>query len=101
FREFFPELVPLVENMQCCLPSFHAHAHRDDCQACYSTMYAIGWALMHMEGVETPWSEYNAAGAPSCEMTTGARVDFLTDLFNYWNRVKLERRGMYLDDSAV
>lgn len=93
WKELLPEYLHLIEDMECCLPSFHAHAHRDLCQAVYSMGYAEGWALLHMETVEHPWSEFNSAGGPTSQMTAGGREDALTDLFNYWNRVKLERLG--------
>ncbi|KAI0686516.1 hypothetical protein C8Q76DRAFT_592299, partial [Earliella scabrosa] len=100
FKEKFPHLVPLVEQLQCCVPSFHApktraipYAHLDLCQIIYGLAFAMGFGYIHGEWVETPWSENNAAGLPTCEMTTGGHHDALNDLFNFWNRVKLERLG--------
>lgn len=96
FRDNFPELVPIVEDLLCCLPKFHSHAHKELCQIVYALCYTAGFGLTHGEGVETPWAELNIAGLPTREMTAGARHDALNDLFNFWNREKLEKIGMHV-----
>lgn len=93
FRVHFPDLVPLVEDLLCCLPKFHSHAHKELCQIVYALSYTTGFGLSHGEGVETPWAELNFAGLTTREMTAGARHDALNDLFNFWNRQKLENIG--------
>ncbi|RDX44363.1 hypothetical protein OH76DRAFT_1359738 [Lentinus brumalis] len=90
---YFPKLVPIIAKMFCCIPLFHIHSHRDLCQAVFSMCYAIGWGLLHMETVEHPWARLNKAAAPLREMTGGACHDAYNDLFNFWNREKLERMG--------
>ncbi|KAL1942577.1 hypothetical protein VTO73DRAFT_6179 [Trametes versicolor] len=96
FRVHFPDLVPLVEDFLCCLPKFHSHAHKELCQIVYALSYTTGFGLSHGEGVETPWAELNFAGLTTREMTAGARHDALNDLFNFWNRQKLENIGSHL-----
>ncbi len=90
---YFPELVPIIAKMLCCISSFHIHSHHDLCQAVFSMCYAISWGLLHMETIEHPWARLNKAAAPLREMTGGARHDAYNDLFNFWNREKLERMG--------
>lgn len=90
FLEWFPDLVPVIENLKCCLPKFHSHAHQLMCQVIYALCYAEGFGLTHREGVETPWAELNISGLSTREMTPGGRHDSLNDLFNFWNRRKLE-----------
>ncbi|TFK79314.1 hypothetical protein K466DRAFT_470253, partial [Polyporus arcularius HHB13444] len=93
FKKRFPHLVPIIEKLQCCIPSFHINAHKDLCQVVYGLCYALGFGYIHGEWVETPWAEHNIAGLVTKKMTTGGRHDALNDLFNFWNRVKLERLG--------
>ncbi|EIW58976.1 uncharacterized protein TRAVEDRAFT_102679, partial [Trametes versicolor FP-101664 SS1] len=84
-REYFPEKVAMLENLQVLLPKLHMYAHKDLCQIVYSLAYSTGFGLSHSEGVETPWAEFNIAGLPTREMSAGARHDALTDLFSFWN----------------
>ena len=93
FKEKFPHLAPIISELQCAVPSFHVQAHRDLCQVVYRLAYAMGFGYIAGEWVETPWSENNIAGLSTREMTAGGRHDALNDLFNFWNRVKLERLG--------
>lgn len=90
FCKHHPELVPVIEELYCLLPSMHLHAHKELCQITYALAYAAGFGLAHGEGVETPWAEFNIAGLTTREMTAGARHDAINDLFNYWNWVKNE-----------
>ncbi|KAI1782629.1 hypothetical protein LXA43DRAFT_905177 [Ganoderma leucocontextum] len=85
WREFFPESVPMLENLLMLLPRMHMYAHKDLCQAIYSLAYAAGFGLTHGEGVETPWAELNISGLSTREMSGGGREDALNSLFNYWN----------------
>lgn len=93
FEQRYPHLKDIVAKTKMLLPSMHIHAHQELCQLVYALRYAEGCALMHGEGVETPWAELNAAGYSTREMTAGARHDSLQALFNFWNWVKLEKLG--------
>lgn len=95
FRKHHPQLVPIVEQLQCLLPSMHLHAHKELCQITYALAYAAGFGLTHGEGVETPWAEFNIAGLTTREMTAGARHDAINDLFNFWNWGKNETLRAY------
>ncbi|KAI1788508.1 hypothetical protein LXA43DRAFT_974763 [Ganoderma leucocontextum] len=88
WQAFFPDFVPILENLLCLLPRMHMYAHKDLCQAVYSLAYSAGFGLTHGEGVETPWAEFNIAGLPTREMTAGGREDALNSLFNHWNWAK-------------
>ena len=88
FENKYPELAPLVKNMQMLLPSMHIHAHQELCQFVYAIALAEGFGLIHGEGVETPWAELNAVGLSTREMTAGSRHDMLNGQFNYWNWMK-------------
>lgn len=94
-REYFPEKVAMLENLQVLLPKLHMYAHKDLCQIVYSLAYSTGFGLSHSEGVETPWAEFNIAGLPTREMSAGARHDALTDLFSFWNWRKVEKMGTF------
>ena len=39
FKKHYPELVDIIKDLQCLVPSFHAHAHRDMCQVVYGFQY--------------------------------------------------------------
>lgn len=93
FEKRYPHLRDIVARMKTLLPSMHIHAHKELCQLVYALYYAQGFGHMHGEGVETPWSELNAAGYSTREMTAGARHDALNALFNFWNWLKLEKIG--------
>ena len=95
FQEKYPELAPLIENMQMLLPSMHIHAHKELCQFVYATALAEGFGLIHGEGVETPWAEMNAVGLSTREMSAGSRHDMLNGQFNYWNWMKDVGIGEY------
>lgn len=89
WKTLFPELLPLIERTMMLLPSLHIHAHQELCQLVYTLCYAEGFADIYGEGVETPWREFNQAGASTREMTAGARHDWLTVMYNQWNWEKL------------
>ncbi len=95
FQDVFPDLVPLTEKMKCCLPKFHSHAHQLLFQVVYALCYAQGFGLTHGEGVEMPWAELNISSLSMQEMTPGGQHNMLNDLFNYWNRHKLEEISMH------
>ena len=79
--------------MQCLLPKMHMHAHKDQCQVVYAICNAIGWGLMHGEGVEILWAVFNIAGLTTREMTAGARHDALVALMSFWNWERIEKTG--------
>ncbi|PIL23637.1 hypothetical protein GSI_14950 [Ganoderma sinense ZZ0214-1] len=96
FEKHHPDLVPIIKDLKCLLPSMHLHAHKELCQIVYALAYADGFGLAHGEGVETPWAEFNIAGLTTREMSAGARHDAINDLFNSWNWQKMERMYIFL-----
>lgn len=94
-EKYHPDLLPLVKHVKMLLPKMHIHGHKEVCQAVYAICYAQGFGHNHGEGIETPWADMNAAGRPTREMTSGARVDTLVGLFNFWNWRKTEQMGMW------
>ena len=96
FEKDYPHLVDAVKDLYCYIPTFHAHAHRDQCQVVYGFKYTEHGAEQHGEFVEQPWSFVNIAGLVTREMMHGAREDSLNDLFNFWNRRKIETLGEYV-----
>ncbi|KAH9894232.1 hypothetical protein C8Q73DRAFT_646680 [Cubamyces lactineus] len=93
FKNWKPELLPMIQELKMLLPALHMHAHKELCQIVYAFCYARGFGLGHGEGVETPWAELNIAGLSTREMTAGARHDALTSLFSYWNWQKTCKIG--------
>ena len=91
----FPDAVPHMKKALCCLPSFHAHGHREQCQITYSLPYSEGFGRHHGEGVEPPWAKLGPAGAATCEMMGGHRHDKLDGQVNFFNLEKRENEGVF------
>ncbi|KAI0689191.1 hypothetical protein C8T65DRAFT_523376, partial [Cerioporus squamosus] len=90
FKDYHPDLRPVVERMKMLLPKLHIHSHKELCQAVYAIPYAEGFGHNDGEGIERFWGGNGDAGRPTREMTSGARQDCLVAVFNFWNWCKIE-----------
>ncbi|TFK81363.1 hypothetical protein K466DRAFT_502263, partial [Polyporus arcularius HHB13444] len=91
FKDYHPDLLPVVERIKMLLPKLHIHGHKELCQAVYAIPYAEGFGHTHGEGIESFWGDHNDAGRPTREMTSGARQDWLVGVFNFSNWRKTEQ----------
>ncbi|CDO74326.1 hypothetical protein BN946_scf184348.g1 [Trametes cinnabarina] len=75
------------------VPKFHVAAHKEMCQANYSSNYTPEVGRWDGEQVERLWSQMNAAGPSTKEMTPGARWEALDDFCNFNNWRKTTQFG--------
>lgn len=61
FQNHYPELVPIIEELQCLFPNMHIHAHKELCQITYALAYTARFGLTYGEGIKTPWAKFNIA----------------------------------------
>ncbi|KAH7904941.1 hypothetical protein BJ138DRAFT_1118936 [Hygrophoropsis aurantiaca] len=67
------------------LPSWHALAHKSQCQTEHSIAYHPGAGRTDGEGIERSWAEMNTLATSTKEMAPGARYDTLDSHFGFHN----------------
>jgi len=85
FSKWFPDVIPVLEQMKGCIPKAHLRNHKDDCQYRFSFNYTEGVGRTCGEVIETSWAEENQISGSTKHQNDGHRRDNLDDYNNYWN----------------
>ena len=85
FKEFFPDVAPIVQRTRWVIPALHIQGHKDTCMYMYSSAYMDHVAHFHGETSEQCWPEENQTGAQVIQMNNGHRQDTLNDNHGDWN----------------
>ncbi|KAH7904935.1 hypothetical protein BJ138DRAFT_1106403 [Hygrophoropsis aurantiaca] len=78
-------ITPDKTDINFALPSWHALAHKSECQVENSIAYLPGAGRTDGEGIERSWAEMNPLASSTKEMGPGARHDALDDHFGFHN----------------
>ncbi|KAJ2970129.1 hypothetical protein NUW54_g12800 [Trametes sanguinea] len=101
-RKFFVRVQDLPEDLRpqipaeewvFIVPKFHIAAHKESCQAQYSSNYTPHVARWDGEHVERLWAWLNAAAPSTKEMNPGARWETIDDFCGFANWRKTVQLG--------
>lgn len=87
-----PQFESLAE-MLWLIGKFHIGGHREECLKKFSFDYNELVGRMSGELVETVWAELNWLKQQCREMSSGSRIEVMTENMNYWNFAKVTRMG--------
>ena len=93
FKEWFPDLVPVVQRIVGCIPKMHISNHKDDCMYRHSFSYTPCVGCTCGEGIETTWAEANQTAGSTKKENRGHSHDTLDDFHGYWNWQKIVNMG--------
>lgn len=88
--EVFQEL---LDKCIVAVPVFHAYAHNASCQHQFSPRNIEGFGLTDGENVERLWSYLGRFARMTKEMSSGNRVDLLTDALSHYCEQKRRKLG--------
>jgi len=85
----------LLDKCVVAVPVFHAYAHNASCQHQFSPRNIEGFGLTDGENVERLWSYLGRFARMTKEMSSGNRVDLLTDALSHYCKQKQRKLGKY------
>jgi hypothetical protein len=85
FRQRFPQMIPLIDEMRYMIPVLHLQDHQEQCEYKFGPYYMLGGAHYYGEHAESIWAEYNQVGGRTRQMTPGHRHDTLNEHHADWN----------------
>lgn len=85
----------LLDKCVVAVPVFHAYAHNASCQHQFSPRNIEGFGLTDGENVERLWSYLGRFARMTKEMSSGNRVDLLTDALSHYCKQKQRKLGEY------
>ncbi|KZV97162.1 hypothetical protein EXIGLDRAFT_670364 [Exidia glandulosa HHB12029] len=89
FKETYPHLAPIVEEMIMLINKLHLQGHREDCRYRFSPQYTCSCGRTDGEGVERPWPHSNETAKITQDMNPGHRKDTFDDTNTDWNYRKV------------
>ena len=75
------------------MPIFHAYAHNASCQHAFSPRNIEGFGLTDGENVERLWSYLGRFAKMTKEMSSGNRIDLLSDALSHYCKLKQRKLG--------
>lgn len=75
------------------MPIFHAYAHNASCQHAFSPRNIEGFGLTDGENVERLWSYLGRFAKMTKEMSSGNRIDLLSDTLSHYCKLKQRKLG--------
>lgn len=91
FRNHFPALLPIVQNLHHAIPKKHIVGHLEECQIRWSCNHLPGFGRVYGEGIEAIWAEDNQQSSSLREMNAGHRHEVIEDNHMDWNIRKNQR----------
>ncbi|KAJ7723265.1 hypothetical protein B0H16DRAFT_1737330 [Mycena metata] len=106
FRDWFPQLIPLISQLGGAVPKMHIRNHIAQCQSQWSTNFQEFLAFLIGELIEGSWAEMNQFAGSTKETNHGHRHDIIDDGCGQWNWDKVIQMGqtlqkMYRDAQAA
>ena len=83
----------LLDKCVVAVPIFHAYAHDASCQHEFSPRNIEGFGLTDGENVERLWSYLGRFARMTKEMSSGNRVDVLSDALSHYCKLKQKKLG--------
>lgn len=91
----------LLDKCVVAVPVFHAYAHNASCQHQFSPRNIEGFGLTDGENVERLWSYLGRFARMTKEMSSGNRVDLLTDALSHYCKQKQRKLGKYKEPTCT
>ncbi|XP_046861239.1 uncharacterized protein LOC124454475 isoform X2 [Xenia sp. Carnegie-2017] len=79
-----------VKRADYAIPVFHCYGHKSSCQIQFNPRRKKGYGLTDGEGVERLWSFLRGFSGMTKEMSSGRRLDILTDALLHYSSRRLE-----------
>ena len=89
----------LLDKCTVAVPIFHAYAHNASCQHAFSPRNIEGFGLTDGENVERLWSYLGRFAKMTKEMSSGNRIDLLSDVLSHYCKLKQRKLGKNYDTS--
>ncbi|KAJ7488488.1 hypothetical protein B0H11DRAFT_1912979 [Mycena galericulata] len=98
FKQSFPDLAGIVENMRWAVPLVHVQGHQAGCISAYSSTFMLAAGHFHGETAEQYWPELNQIGPKVRQMNYGHRQDTVINHHGDWNQKKMSKIVVSLID---
>ena len=83
----------LLDKCTVAVPIFHAYAHNASCQHKFNPRNIEGFGLTDGENVERLWSYLGRFSKMTKEMSSGNRIDLLSDALSHYCKLKQRKLG--------